>query len=126
MPGPAFCAASAVSTKMPVPMIAPMPSIMRCTPPSERSSVRFFAVARMSSSALTRQVFMKPAPAILVVACCSTPVAEEPRPDLSLERVTEVLGAPAATERGDEGDARRETALLDGYRRSLVREGGRL
>ena len=28
MPGPAFCAASAVSTKMPVPMMAPMPSMV--------------------------------------------------------------------------------------------------
>jgi hypothetical protein len=28
MPGPAFCAASAVRTKIPVPMTAPMPSMV--------------------------------------------------------------------------------------------------
>src|SRR5687768_4126074 len=54
MPGPAFCAASAVSTKMPVPMIAPTPSMVSWNAPSERGSDFFSAVARMASSDLTR------------------------------------------------------------------------
>ena len=38
MPGPAFCAATAVSTKMPVPMMAPMPSMVSWNAPSWRLS----------------------------------------------------------------------------------------
>ena len=59
MPGPAFCAASAVSTKMPVPMIAPMPSMVSWNAPSERCSDFFSAVARMASSGLTRPNMLK-------------------------------------------------------------------
>ena len=54
MPGPAFCAASAVSTKMPVPMTAPMPSMVSWNAPSERCSDFFSAVANMASRGLTR------------------------------------------------------------------------
>ena len=42
MPGPAFCAASEVSTKMPVPITAPMPSMVSWKAPSERRSPFFF------------------------------------------------------------------------------------
>ena len=52
--GPAFCAASAVSTKIPVPMIAPTPSMVSWKAPSERWSDFFSAVARMASSGFTR------------------------------------------------------------------------
>ena len=54
MPGPAFCAASAVSTKMPVPITAPMPSRVSWNAPSERLSDFFSAVARIASSDLIR------------------------------------------------------------------------
>ena len=52
MPGPAFCAAVAVSTKMPVPITAPMPSRVSWTGPSERCSDFFSAVARIASERL--------------------------------------------------------------------------
>ena len=39
MPGPAFWAAVAVRTKIPVPMTAPIPSMVSWTGPSERCSV---------------------------------------------------------------------------------------
>jgi hypothetical protein len=54
-PGPAFCPASAVSTKMPVPITAPMPSKVSCSAPSCRFSAFFPAVSRILSSGLTRQ-----------------------------------------------------------------------
>src|SRR6185312_7360500 len=54
IPGPAFCAASAVSTKMPVPMTAPIPSRVSWKGPSERCRPFFSAVAMMASSDLTR------------------------------------------------------------------------
>ncbi len=57
MPGPAFWAASAVSTKMPVPMMAPMPSMVSWNGPSERCSDFFSAVARIASSGLTRHIY---------------------------------------------------------------------
>jgi hypothetical protein len=60
IPGPAFCAASAVNTNMPVPMMAPTPSIMSWNPPSVRESDRFSAVARMASSGLMRQFMSSP------------------------------------------------------------------
>src|SRR5258705_468723 len=43
MPGPAFCAASAVSTKMPVPMTPPMPSKVSWTGPRLRRNAFFSA-----------------------------------------------------------------------------------
>ena len=60
IPGPAFCAAAAVSTKMPVPITAPMPRRVSCTAPSERCSDFFSAVATMASSGLTRQSKREP------------------------------------------------------------------
>src|SRR4029079_3181666 len=54
MPGPAFWAAVAVRTKIPVPMTAPIPSKVSWKAPSERLSDFFSAVARISSSGLTR------------------------------------------------------------------------
>ncbi len=57
MPGPASCAASAVSTKMPVPMMPPMPSMVSWNAPSERVSDFFSAVARIESSDFTRHLF---------------------------------------------------------------------
>ena len=40
MAGPAYCAAAVpVSTKIPAPMIAPMPSVVRFSAPSARLSV---------------------------------------------------------------------------------------
>jgi hypothetical protein len=54
MPGPAFCAATAVSTKIPVPITAPTPSIVSWNAPRERCSPFFSAVARMASSDLMR------------------------------------------------------------------------
>jgi hypothetical protein len=54
MPGPAFWAAVAVRTKMPVPMTAPIPRRVSWNAPSDRFSDFFSAVARMSSSGLTR------------------------------------------------------------------------
>ncbi|MCR5875478.1 hypothetical protein LRS10_15600 [Phenylobacterium sp. J426] len=57
IPGPAFWAASAVSTKMPVPMMAPMPSMVSWNAPSDRCSDFFSAVARIASSGLTRHIF---------------------------------------------------------------------
>ena len=61
MPGPAFCAASAVSTKMPVPMTAPMPSIVSWNAPSDRCSDFFSAVAKMASRGFTRPKIMNDA-----------------------------------------------------------------
>ena len=58
MPGPAFWAAVAVSTKMPVPMTAPMPSRVSWKAPSDRLSDFFSAVARMASSDFTRPKIM--------------------------------------------------------------------
>ncbi len=60
MPGPAFCAAVAVSTKMPVPMTAPMPSRVSWTTPSDRLSDFFSAVARIASSDLMRHIVPPP------------------------------------------------------------------
>src|SRR4051794_14911838 len=54
MPGPAFWAAVAVRTKMPVPMTAPMPSRVSWNAPRERLSDFFSAVARIASSDLIR------------------------------------------------------------------------
>jgi len=54
MAGPAFWPASAVSTKMPVPMMAPTPSKVSCNGPSWRLRLFFSAVARIWSSDLTR------------------------------------------------------------------------
>src|SRR5690606_6931630 len=54
MPGPAFCAAAAVSTKMPVPMRAPTPSRVSCNAPSWRTRPFFSAVSRILSSGLIR------------------------------------------------------------------------
>jgi hypothetical protein len=54
MPGPALLAATAVSTKMPVPMTAPMPSIVRSNAPSWRVSDRLAAVSRIRSSGFLR------------------------------------------------------------------------
>jgi hypothetical protein len=59
MPGPAFWAAAAVRTKMPVPMMAPTPSNVSCTGPSERCSDFFSAVANMAFSGLMRSRIMK-------------------------------------------------------------------
>src|SRR4051812_36972338 len=58
MPGPAFWAAVAVSTKIPVPMTAPMPSRVSWKAPSERLSDFFSAVARMASRDFTRPEIM--------------------------------------------------------------------
>jgi len=58
MPGPAFCAASAVSTKIPVPIMAPTPSMVSWKAPSERWSDFFSAVARIASSGFTRPKIM--------------------------------------------------------------------
>src|SRR5712671_1219963 len=55
MPGPALFAATDVRTNIPVPIIAPMPSIVSENAPSERCNDFFSAVARMSSSGLMRQ-----------------------------------------------------------------------
>src|SRR3954471_12291033 len=52
--GPAFWAASAVRTKIPVPMTAPMPSSVSWKAPSERCRPFFSAVARIASSDFTR------------------------------------------------------------------------
>jgi len=60
IPGPAFCAASAVKTKMPVPMMAPTPSIVSWNAPSERVSDRFSALAKIASSGLMRQFMSSP------------------------------------------------------------------
>ena len=60
MPGPAFWAASAVSTKMPVPMMAPMPIMVSWKAPSERLRLFFSAVAMISSSGLMRQFMVGP------------------------------------------------------------------
>ena len=60
MPGPAFWAASAVSTKMPVPMMAPMPIMVSWKAPSERLRLFFSAVARISSSGLMRRPMSVP------------------------------------------------------------------
>ena len=59
MPGPAFCAASAVSTKMPVPITAPIPSMVSWNAPSERCSDFFSAVANMASRDFTRPNIMQ-------------------------------------------------------------------
>src|SRR3954465_541380 len=58
MPGPAFCAAVAVRTKMPVPITAPMPSMVSWNAPSERLRLFFSAVARMASRGFTRPKIM--------------------------------------------------------------------
>src|ERR1700760_2957744 len=63
MPGPAFCAASEVSTKMPVPITAPMPSRVSWNGPSDRCRPFFSAVAMMASSDLTRSNSMAISPA---------------------------------------------------------------
>jgi hypothetical protein len=55
MAGPAFWPASAVRTKIPVPMMAPMPSIVSWNAPSCRTSDFFSAVSRIFSSGFTRQ-----------------------------------------------------------------------
>ena len=55
MPGPALSAAIEVKTKMPVPITAPMPSMVRSKAPRERLSDLFSAAAIMSSNGLTRQ-----------------------------------------------------------------------
>jgi hypothetical protein len=52
IPGPAFCAAVAVRTKIPVPMTAPMPSRVSWNAPSERFRLYFSAVSRIASSGL--------------------------------------------------------------------------
>ena len=65
MPGPAFWAASAVSTKMPVPMTAPIPSMVSWNAPSDRCSPFFSAVARMASSDLTRSKIMLRSPSLV-------------------------------------------------------------
>src|SRR5688572_4112798 len=54
MLGPALLAATAVSTKIPVPMMAPMPSMVRSNAPSWRFNERFSAVSRISSSDFLR------------------------------------------------------------------------
>ena len=54
MPGPAFWAAVAVRTKIPVPMTAPMPRRVNWNAPRERLSDFFSAVARIASSDLIR------------------------------------------------------------------------
>src|SRR6476620_3634629 len=54
MPGPALLAATAVRTKMPVPMTAPMPSIVRSKALSCRDNDRLAAVARIRSSGFLR------------------------------------------------------------------------
>ena len=58
-PGPAFCAPDAVSTKMPVPITAPIPNSVYWNAPSVRVSDFFFAVAKMASSGLTRPKIMR-------------------------------------------------------------------
>src|SRR5436309_3555225 len=59
--GPAFCAATVpVSTKMPVPMIAPMPSAVRFTAPSTR--LRLWSVSASTCRSVTlfrRNKFMR-------------------------------------------------------------------
>ena len=55
MPGPAFCAASADNTKMPVPITVPTPSITSWKAPSVRPSGLFSAAANRSASGLMRQ-----------------------------------------------------------------------
>src|SRR3954454_13977803 len=54
MPGPAFWAAVAVRTKIPVPITAPMPSRVSWNAPSERFRDFFSAVAKIESIDLTR------------------------------------------------------------------------
>src|SRR5689334_2348333 len=54
IPGPAFWAAVAVRTKMPVPITAPMPSNVNWKAPSDRLSDFFSAVARIESNGLMR------------------------------------------------------------------------
>src|SRR5438128_12685212 len=58
MPGPAFWAAVAVRTKMPVPITAPIPSMVSWKAPSDRLRLFFSAVARMASRGLTRPKIM--------------------------------------------------------------------
>jgi hypothetical protein len=60
MPGPAFCAASAVNTKIPVPIMAPTPSMVSWKAPSERVRDRFSALAKIASSGLMRQFMSSP------------------------------------------------------------------
>src|SRR4051794_21522107 len=69
MPGPAFCAASDVSTKIPVPMTAPIPSRVSWKAPSDRCRPFFSAVARMASSDFTRPNIMKESPDCEVRLC---------------------------------------------------------
>src|SRR3954449_5632590 len=54
MPGPAFWAAVAVRTKIPVPITAPMPRRVSWNAPSDRLRDFFSAVARIESIDLTR------------------------------------------------------------------------
>jgi hypothetical protein len=56
MPGPAFWAAVAVRTKIPVPMTAPIPSMISWIGPSDLCRDFFSAVARIASSDLTRHM----------------------------------------------------------------------
>src|SRR3954462_8701606 len=60
MPGPALLAATAVSTKMPVPMTAPMPSMVSSNQPSWRFKPFFSAAARIMSSDLVRKFIATP------------------------------------------------------------------
>jgi hypothetical protein len=60
MPGPAFWAASAVSTKMPVPITAPTPSMVNWNAPRVRVRDFFSALARIASSGLIRQFIGSP------------------------------------------------------------------
>jgi hypothetical protein len=59
--GPALVAAVAVSTKMPVPIVPPMPSMVSWNGPRLRVNGFFCAVARIVSSDLIRQ-FMQTFP----------------------------------------------------------------
>src|SRR6476661_3644579 len=54
IPGPALLAATAVSTKMPVPITAPMPSMVNSKAPSWRVRDRLPAVSRIRSSDFLR------------------------------------------------------------------------
>src|SRR5690349_8518183 len=101
IPGPAFCAASAVSTKIPVPMMAPIPSIMTWKVPSERCNTFECGGTADCSRDLTRQ------------SICADRLRSDGKPIVWFEcAVRENALYPSYPLGGDGGRVRRATLAL--------------
>ena len=90
--GPAFWPASAVSTKMPVPMMAPMPSKVSWNAPSWRLSGFLSAVSKILSSGLTRWNSIPFSPMCCMGGACTPQVGDLKR---SCPRDTSATGRGA-------------------------------